>query len=127
MFCFIFFRLLYNRDFIIIIYFVIFFFSLQTNVVVKVHVQIAVTAPNQHHSPTASAGDGNNLHTLCDPPAADRSNIMGISLFLVCLCQLNNCNKSVWRGDRSGTCRSHTHTRTHKHELTHGHEPAYTG
>jgi len=49
----------------------------------------------------------NNTHYNIQPPrcdpillppppavAADQSNIMGISLFLVCLCQLNNCNKS---------------------------------
>lgn len=42
--------------------------------------------------------------------AADQSNIMGISLFLVCLCQLNNCNKSVWRDDRSAARAIRTHT-----------------
>lgn len=42
--------------------------------------------------------------------SSDQCNIMGISLFLVCLCQLNNCNKSA-RGARRPeprTCRSHT-------------------
>lgn len=57
----------------------------------------------------------------CDPPPAGRvgigdekaaaaqSNIMGISLFLVCLCQLNNCNKSVWRGGRGAARAVRTH------------------
>lgn len=112
--------------------------STVASVAVEVHVQITalgvaatpaavaadprppdMTASRDYHAATHPRRRGRAERGEGEKAADDQSNIMGISLFLVCLCQLNNCNKSVRRSDRRRTCRSHTHTHSPFYSHTH--------